>query len=490
MNINRFITRINSYAVKMLSNGAARVYIKNSEALRASNFFADKTIKIERKKGRIDITLDPNGKKRIMGTARGELLELKDKETAAAIGHVTRVSVTFRKNKISITIHSEDEAQMRREKAFISKLIKGAPLRKGSFFSGLGMLSFSIKEGLASQGFETEIAFANDNNELAMACNLEGNPIWNDASHDAVAITDDLNHMPLDALPDDVDIVEVGYPCVAFSALANPAKRDLNHPDTGTLFIPLVNALRKLNPALIIFENVPAFGESVTLELISRSMPGYRFEQKIFNGHDFGELEARPRVCVVAVSKGLPEFNFESLPMPSRIEAPALSTFLNKLSDDHAAWRKMEHVKARDSMKNIGYRNCLYSGDENAMTTIPASYASPKAGTPMIQHPTQPDLQRQIMPDEHANIRRLPATLKKLVVDVWTGSHPMVSNKGSFTAAHRLLGNGVSRNIWSFVGAIVATYFKEICNRFASSQSTQLSFPGLSKLGSENLDAA
>ena len=45
MNVNRFITRINSYAVKLLSNGAARIYIKNNEALRAANFFADKTIR-------------------------------------------------------------------------------------------------------------------------------------------------------------------------------------------------------------------------------------------------------------------------------------------------------------------------------------------------------------------------------------------------------------------------------------------------------------
>ena len=477
MNVNRFITRINSYAVKLLSNGAARIYIKNNEALRAANFFADKTIRIERKKGRIDIHLDPNGTRRVYGTSRGELLELKDKETAAAVGHASRVSVTFRKNKITITVHREDAARMRREARFVSKLLKGEPLRKGSFFSGLGMLAFSLKEGLSKQGFKTEIAFANDNNELAMACNLEGNPIWQDAAQDAVAVVDDLSTLDLSVIPNDIDMVEIGYPCVGFSSLAKMDNLDLNHSHCGTLFIPLLNALRKMNPAMVLFENVPRFGKSETLTLIEKAMPGYRFIQTLFNGHDFGELEARPRVCVVAVSQGLPDFDFEMLSVPPKQKPEPLSAHLNDIPSDSPAWKTMEHVKARDDMKHLGYRNCLYTGAESEMVTIPASYGSVKAGTPMVQHPSKPDLQRQIMPDEHASIRALPDSLKALVIDVWNGNHPLVSKRGNFSAAHRLLGNGVSRRIWVHVGALLGAYLRKIIGQHVSGSTQQIPLP-------------
>ena len=113
----------------------------------------------------------------------------------------------------------------------------------------------------------------------------------------------------------------------------------------------------------------------------------------------------------------------------------------------------MEHVKKRDSMPNVGYRNCVYFGNETSMTTIPASYGPPKAGTPMIAHPTIPSLQRQVQPNEHANLRQLPASLKDVVVSVWKGVHPLVSSRGSASAAHRLLGNGVSRKVWTSLGS-------------------------------------
>ena len=458
----KFITRIKSYKFKMLSGGVGRAYIKNDAALRASNFFAGTAISITRTAGRIVIKPDVNGSKRIMNTARGELLELRDKETAQALGGKDcMITVTFRQNCIILTLHHEDKNELARANRFIAKLKSGEPLRKGSFFSGLGMLAYSLQEGLKKQGINSAMAFANDNSELAMSCNLDGNPIWDTATDDAVAIVDDLHRLNLADLPKELDWVEIGYPCVGFSALTKADNFDLLHPHCGTLFIPLINALKAMNPAVVTFENVPNFGTSETLSLIERALPDYRFVQKVFDGHDFGELESRPRVCIMAITKSLPAFYFYALPMPAKTTSPSISSFLNNVPHDAPVWREMKHVKQRDDMKHIGYRNCLYTGAENQMTTIPASYGSPKAGTPMIQHPTNPDFQRQIMPDEHGRIRRLPKALQSLVEAVWKGDTPLVSQRGNFSAAHRLLGNGVSRSIWSYMGELIGFY----CNR-------------------------
>jgi DNA (cytosine-5)-methyltransferase 1 len=462
MSFRQFISRKHRYVVKHLKNGAARIYVQNSEALQSAGFLSNSNIRIINKPNRIEVHLDPKGTKKIMDTGRGELLELKNKDTAKAMGQAQFVSVTFRMGVIVIAVHGMTEKQQIRESGLINKLVSGEPLRKGCFFSGLGMLSFSLKEGLKTQGIESQIAFANDNNELAMACNLAGNPMWDNPTKDASVVVDDLHAVDTDDLPQ-VDYVTVGYPCVGFSLLAKAEKRDLLHPDCGTLFVPLIAALRKMNPAVIVFENTPRFGTSDTLDLIKRSMPDYNFTQSIFNGHDFNELESRKRVCVVATSKGLPTFDLSTVTSLFSDEAPTvISDHLSDVDLDAPFWRTMEHVKARDDMKHLGYRNCLYYGDETKMVTLPASYGAPKAGTPMIAHPTRPDYQRQVQVDEHVSLRALPERLGRVVIDVWKGVHPLVSVRGSASAAHRLLGNGVSRKVWKSIGAGFGRYLNDI----------------------------
>jgi DNA (cytosine-5)-methyltransferase 1 len=457
--LNRFITRIHKYSVKRLKNGAARVYIQNADALQQSGFLKGVRIRVITKKGRIEITLDPDGAHSIMDTGRGELLELKNKATGESLDGHEFVSVTFRQGKIVITSHGLSESQARREKRFITAVSSGKPLRTGSFFSGTGMLSYHLHQGLKHAGIPAKIAFANDNNELAMACNLAGNPIWAEATDDALAIIDEIDNVPLSEL-NEVDVVEVGYPCVGFSTLAQKEKLDLKHPHCGLLFISLLNALKALNPAVILFENTPRFGQSETLSLITRSLPGYHFEQRVFNGHDFGELEARKRVCVIGVSKGLPAFDLSTV-LPDAVIAPkTVADFLLDIPVDSPLFRTMDHVKARDNMPHVGYRNCLYHGSETAMVTLPASYANPKAGTPMIAHPSNPQLQRQVQVEEHIRLRELPASLAKVIMAVKEGRHPLVSTRGSITACHRMLGNGVSKRIWSAIGEALGNHFR------------------------------
>ena len=461
----KFINRQHRYSIKHLANGAARVYIQNSEKLRSAGFTANSSITITNKKNTIEITLDKDGKNKVMDTGRGELVELKNKATAQSLGDAILASVTFRVGLIIISVHKSIEAIVSRNSLLIKRLIQNKELRTSCFFSGLGMLSYHVKSGLNKAGVRTSIAFANDNNELAMSCNLSGNPMWESATDDASVVVDDLSSLFHVDIPQS-DIATVGYPCVAFSLLAAKENLDLNHPQCGTLFIPLIAALKKSNPAVIIFENTPRFGDSETLNLIKRSFPDYNFSQRVFNGHDFNELESRKRVCIVATSKGLPEFDLSTVEskfshLPQRKVSDILSS---DILEDSPLYRVMEHVKKRDTMTNIGYKNHLYTGDETAMVTLPASYSSPKAGTPMIMHPIDPSLQRQVQPDEHANLRELPQSLFNAVMDVWKGSNPLVRRSGSFSAAHRLLGNGVSKRVWQSIGEHLGWYFNQLKN--------------------------
>jgi DNA (cytosine-5)-methyltransferase 1 len=459
--LNRFITRIKKYSVKHLATGAARIYVQNADALRSVGFLENSKINVVNKRNRIEITLSATGDKKIMDTGRGPLLELKDKKTAKSmLGHEF-VSVTFRMGKIVITAHGHSQAQYRREARFVDSVNSGKPLRFGSFFSGTGMLSYHLKQGLTLAGIETEIAFSNDNDELAMSCSLEGNPIWKSASLDALSIVDSIADIDADLLAEQ-DVVEVGYPCVGFSMLAKKERLDLEHPETGTLFIPLINLLRKMNPAVLLFENTPRFGSSKTFELIKRSFPDYHFTQEVFSGQDYGELESRKRVCIVAVSKGLPSFDLSMVNPVVKDSQSRVQDFLVDVPLNSDVWSEMHHVKARDNMKHLGYKNCLYFGNETKMVTLPASYACTKAGSPMIAHPIQPNLQRKLLVEEHVKLRELPGTLADVILSVKNGTHSLVSKRGNGSACHRMLGNGVSRRVWTAVGYYLGLHFSSM----------------------------
>jgi DNA (cytosine-5)-methyltransferase 1 len=454
-----FVKRIHKYAVKKLKNGAARIYIQNSDCLRKSQLSENTCVKIKYMTNRIEVIADKDGENKIMETGRGALLELKNKKTAKSIGDVDKISVTFRTGKVIITLHYKDKMRMEREMYLIDTLVKGKPIRKASFFSGLGMLSYHLKVGLSEVGIKSQICFANDSSNVAMELNLASNPMWKTPTKDALAIIDDLENLDLSDLPQ-AHLIEIGYPCLGQSTLCAKENRDINHPVVGTLFVKLIAALEKMNAPIVLFENTPAFCNSKTLDIIKREMIGYRFEEIIINAHDFGEIEARKRTCVVAVSEGLPDLNLSKLmPNKERVDKRNnLSDFLEEIPLDSPLWRKMDHLKRKTLETGHNYKNVLYSGPENLIATITASYAAPKAGTPMIRHPINHELQRQVTPLEHARIRRLPEQLLNDLMEISNGKSPMVSKIGSKSLAHRILGNGLSKYVWNEVGTFLGNY--------------------------------
>jgi DNA (cytosine-5)-methyltransferase 1 len=457
---SKFITRIHSYAVKALKSGARRVYIQNREALRNSDLPANTRVSVKYNKHRIVITADENGSHKIMDTGRGELFELKNKATGESLGNVDSITATFRKGKIILTLRRQDQLQLEREQSLIDALCKGKSLRTGSFFSGLGMLTYHLKKGLESNGIKTEIAFANDLSPLAMACNLEGNPIWEDATSDASAVVDELGQIPLDMIPK-MHIAEAGYPCIAQSTLCDPALRDTNHPIVGTLFVDFLAAIKQANPAILIIENAPAFANSTTLDFIRREMKGYRLSTANFNAHDFGEIEGRRRACVVLVSEGLPDFDISQLTAPASPQRPLFGDYLDDIPGTSEKFRHFAHLHKKTADKSVNYANAVHHRDATKIGTITASYAA-KAGAPFVAHPTDPMLQRFIEAHEHARIRKVPEKLASLMSDIAEGRHQLVSKKGSKSAVHRLLGNGVSENVWQSIGTFLGRYINTI----------------------------
>jgi DNA (cytosine-5)-methyltransferase 1 len=122
----------------------------------------------------------------------------------------------------------------------------------------------------------------------------------------------------------------------------------------------------------------------------------------------------------------------------------------------------MAHVKRKLNDSRLNFKNCLHEPTDKKIGTLTATYSAPKIGSPMVVHPTNPNLQRQFTVQEHCRIRRLPESLAKVIMSIAQGTHPLVSVRGSTTAAHRLNGNSVSANTWRAVGLFIGNYLSSL----------------------------
>lgn len=126
-----------------------------------------------------------------------------------------------------------------------------------------------------------------------------------------------------------VDLFAGGVPCPPFSK----AGRQLGADDERDLFPRALELIEVIQPKAVMLENVrglldPVFAdyrEGVNRRL--RSM-GYVPQWKLLNASDFGVPQLRPRVIMVAILKGLREFQW---PEPNPTPAPTVGEALHDL---------------------------------------------------------------------------------------------------------------------------------------------------------------
>ncbi|CAH1590710.1 MULTISPECIES: DNA cytosine methyltransferase [Vibrio] len=448
---------IGTYSVKKLLSGAARIYINNASQLRRIGFGAGARYSTDYSRYRVTLKLANLGDNGVMSTDRGELVELKNKALSKSLKGLSTVRVTFEQGRIVISILTGELKRLEREQSFLKAASNGTPFRTGSICSGLGMLAYQLKEGLSQQGIDSEIAFSNDINNLALSLQLEGNPIWEKPAIDALAVAEDIRNLE----PEDLrwtHILEVGYPCVGQSTLCPKDRRDLKHPDVGTLFIPLVNAIKTINPAIVIFENSVPFLKSETLDLMKRELKGYKFEETELVGYDHGDFEERKRACIIAISEGLPDLCLSEFQAPDVVQRSPISSIMEDVPEDSKAWKDMFHVKKKVEDERLNFKHNVYYGTETKVAAITAGYASPRIGSPMIENAGN-GKQRLFTTVEHARIRQIPGKLAKVLSSVTKGEHPLVSKRGNGSVVHRMLGNGISPKAWfnlfSFLGQYI-----------------------------------
>lgn len=175
----------------------------------------------------------------------------------------------------------------------LPKTAATAPLgRVASFFCGCG----GIDLGLRSAGFE--LVFANDLYERACETferNLGHAP---DCA--------DIREIEVSDVPDGIDVLTGGFPCVTFSTAGRRAGvvDDVN----GKLYLEMCRVIAEVQPRYFVAENVRGLlnangGAAVKLVLAAFLRLGYRTSWELVNMAEHGVPQTRQRVVFVGVRR-------------------------------------------------------------------------------------------------------------------------------------------------------------------------------------------
>lgn len=436
--------------------GSPRLWMEGTAPERAGFSPGNRFVVVPHGKG-VLLKLADDGDRKVSKKAyasgrEAPVIDINSAQDLEPLKGLEAVRVVFGPGQVLVTPIASEVRRQRRLARLKERLSSGAAIETAGIAAGGGVLSHAVHTGLHDAGLETVVAAHNEiREELSDHAMLV-----NAALSDRTTI---LN-MPLQELAYDeevlrrvgeVDIVELGLPCSGAS-VAGRAKRSLPmpeaHPDVGHLVVGAIALLAKLNPSVAIFENVPQYANTASATLIRQQLRdmGYECHERELFGPDFGELEARKRWCLVAVTRGIP-FDFEKF----TAKPFGVRTLADVLESPEAVadrWSTMPGLKAkevRDLEAGKNFRMQVFDGSESSIGTLTKGISKNRSTDPKIRHPEHSELLRVPTAAEHARCKGVPEQL----IDGL-----------SHTVAHELLGQGIVYGPFRQLAAFIGTSLK------------------------------
>ncbi len=116
-----------------------------------------------------------------------------------------------------------------------------------------------------------------------------------------------------------VDLIIGGPPCQAYSLVGRAPLKHKKNDERTRLYIQYGRFLKKYNPRMFVFENVPGLLSAANglyyknLQAYYKRL-GYRVEAKLLNSYDYGVVQHRQRVIIIGWKKEL-DFSYPDIPV-------------------------------------------------------------------------------------------------------------------------------------------------------------------------------
>jgi DNA (cytosine-5)-methyltransferase 1 len=442
------------------NRGAPRVWIEGVKA-KLAGFLPGKRFSARadlNKKTLILSLSDEAGERIVSKRIRGEkeipIIDINSSELLNMFDGFNNLRVIVQKGRIFLMPAASELAAKERLDRLNAKLKKGETLGVGSISHGGGVLTNAIHHGLNESGLKSKLAFANEIRPELLEQSAEHNDVWNDETIMLSAPMQELaqdqwamNHLPV------VEILEAGLPCSGASTAgraANKTNMAEAHDSVGHLVVSFLQIVQKVQPAVVVLENVKQYQSTASMYLLRYQLRdmGYDVHEEILQAADWGALEHRERLCMVAVTKGI-DFSFANLER-SIGQTLKIADILDDIGSEHQSWTEMAGLKAkqeRDIAAGKGFKMQIVSPFDTKCPTITKGYAKVRSTDPKLQHPSNPNLLRQFTAAEHARIKGVPESLIEGL---------------SNTVAHELLGQSIIRQPFIAVGALIGRVIKSL----------------------------
>lgn len=386
------------------------------------------------------------------------IIDLSNQKLTQAFEGVDMLRVLIRDGSIIVSAHFQQGKVERREERLFERLKKNRSLDVCSLFHGSGILDKALHAGFAKSGIASTVAVAVEMEGGYIDNSLVNNPeLWSEKSLVVNAPIETLN-FNYGAAAQEVDIVIAGLPCTGASK-SGRAKNKLefaeSHDTAGAMFFHFLQIVQNLNPSIVIIECVPEYQNTASMAVIRSVMHSlsYTVTEEIMDGNEYGALEKRKRLCVVAITSGLKQFSFENA-VPARTKEACLGDILERIADDSPRWKTFDYLAAkevRDIAAGKGFRRQLLDASASFCGVIGKGYAKCRSTEPFYRHPTIAGLSRLLTPVEHARVKGIPE-------EVITGL--------SDTVAHEILGQSVVYPLFVAIGKAVGGLLKGFTGGF------------------------
>lgn len=176
-----------------------------------------------------------------------------------------------------------------------------------------------------------------------------------------------------------------GIPCTGAS-LSGRAKNKLAHAEehegAGALFYYFLNAVVALNPAVCVIENVEPYANTASMAVIRSvlSSRGYTLEETILDASDFGCLEKRRRLCVVAHTGNSMIGDVLTNLVSTSVRPANVGEILENIPGDDPRWKSFDYLVEKeiaDKAAGKGFARQLITRESESYGTIGRLYAGP-----------------------------------------------------------------------------------------------------------------
>jgi len=439
------------------NKGAPRVWITGNLPAKAG-FMPGVRFRLETLRDRdcIALCVDENGTRKVSAKKTKEkevpVIDLNSFEALGLFKGLDQIRVVADTNKIYILPLASETRLRTRLARLRSKLEAGDPLSVGSLSHGGGILSLAIHQGLSSSGVQSKLAFANDIRDelLEQACDV--NPAW---SQETIALATPMQELAFDQWGmnrlGEIDILEAGLPCEASSRAGRAKNKNVcveSHERVGHLVAAFIAIIAKTNPSVVVLENVVPYQQTASSWIIRHQLRdlGYNIHETVFKGEEWGTLEHRERMCLVAVTKGM-EFD-SSLIRSNDPSAPCLGIVLDDINPDSETYREVGYLKdkeSRDKEAGKGFSVPYLTPEATSVPTLRKGYHKGGSCDARLLHPTDPNRSRLLTANEHARCKGIPEVVVQGL---------------SQTIAHELLGQSVLFPPFKALGAYIGDMLK------------------------------